>query len=457
MKVLLISPKADTGLSDMVEPSHGLAYIAACVLEQGHEVHVIDAKSLDLSTTEVVALAHERKTDIVGITAMTPDIIWAGKIADGIKTNGPEIPIIVGGPHVTALPERTLREFPSLDIAVIGEGERAIVELLDVISSSHTLEDIHKVKGLAFRRGEQVVITEPRQPIADLDSLPFPAWHLFPRQTEYTVFATRGCPFRCKFCMRVMGSSVRTRSPENVVAEIEHNIRKYGMRSFRFEDETFGIQRRWTERLLDMMIESKIPDRITSWSAMSRVNIANSKVYRKMKRAGCRTVNFGIESGSQKILESVHKGFKLNNAKRAIKVAKEAGLRVAAFFIMGHPFETRLTLIDTIRFAAKLNPDHVAIGVMVPYPGTAIWDMALEKEGGYDYISHNWDDYRKYHGHPLGLKRISAVELEIWQVCGYFAVYISHARFRDLLHLLRQHRRSILAGVKHRVFPKSAR
>jgi anaerobic magnesium-protoporphyrin IX monomethyl ester cyclase len=246
MKVLLISPQADTGLSEMVEPAHGLAYIAAYLLNQGYEVEIIDAKSLSLKTAQVVAIAREKKPDIVGISAMTPDIIWAGKIADGIKADEPDIPIIIGGPHVTALPERTLREFPSFDIAVIGEGEITITELLNVIQYFDISMDIYNVKGVAFRRDGQVVVTEPRNPIDNLDSLPFPAWHLFPPRSDYPVFSTRGCPFRCKFCMRVIGNNTRKRSPENVIAEIERNINKYHSESFWFSDEVFGINRQWT-------------------------------------------------------------------------------------------------------------------------------------------------------------------------------------------------------------------
>jgi anaerobic magnesium-protoporphyrin IX monomethyl ester cyclase len=453
MNVLLISPNADSELSEMTEPAHGLAYVAACLLDQKHDVRVIDAKTLHLKTSKVVemALVLEERPDVIGITAMTPDIIWAGKIADGIKAHRPEIPIIVGGPHPTALPEETLREFPSFDIAVIGEGEMTAVDLLNALQSENATDRIQYIKGIAYRNGDQIVTTEPRPLIEDLDGLPMPAWHLFPARSDHPIFATRGCPFTCKFCMRMMGRRVRKRSPENVILEIERLISdQHGSKSFWFSDETFGVDRLWTEEFLGLMIQRGLSQHV-EWFANSRVNIADKELYQKMRQAGCKRLAFGIESGNQKILDNVAKNFKLPDAENAVRLAKESGMVVNAFFILGHPFESRSTLVDTIRFAIRLNPDCISIGIMVPYPGTEIWDMALRNEGGYNFVSRNWDDFRKYHGRPLGLAKIGATELEMWQLAAYFAFYLFNRRFRDLFSLMREHRRSAMASIRRRL------
>lgn len=447
MKIVLISPALDSGLSEMREPHLGLAYIAAKLLQERYEVKVIDAKTLQLKTSEVITLALKEQPQIIGITAMTPDILSADTIAKEIKKKLDKVTIIIGGPHATALPRETLLEFPSFDIVIVGEGEFTVFDLIKSLSMGEKKEALQNIKGIAFRANGTIVLTPPRERINDLDSLPFPAWQLFPKVSAYPIYATRGCPFQCIFCMRVLGSKVRKRHPTNIIAEIEKNLTAFGSKFFWFSDETFGVDPRWTNELLDLMISRKINERL-KWMANSRANLANYDLYLKMRRAGCETLEFGIESGNPNILHNSSKGFTLEHALNAIKVAKKAGLRTGTFFIIGHPYETLSTAWDTIKFAAKVNSTTVSFGIMVPYPGTKIWDMANRKEGGYTYISKNWNDYMKQHGRPLGLASLTPEKLEQLQILAYLVFYLRNMRIGDLITFMRLHRKSIFARMK---------
>lgn len=450
-RVLLISPFPDSGLTDMKEPPHGLAYIASALRERGYPVAVIDAKCRGLRTGQVVEEALTRRPDLVGITAMTPDIVWAAKIAAGIKAALPDVLIAVGGPHSTALPEETLREFPAFDVAAFGEGEETMLEIAGRLESG--LEDaLDGIAGIAYRKDGTVIVNPGREFATDLDAIPFPAWDLFsfPEGSAYPIYATRGCPFKCKFCQRVLGDRVRKRSVENVVKEIEWVLGTFGARGFYFADETFGADRAWTRELLHRMIERGIPS-TTTWYAQTRADIIEEELLTLMKRAGCDGIAFGVESGSQEILRKTGKRLNLGDVRRAVALAKKLDIRTRSFFILGHPYETLQTIDETIRFAAELNTDFVSFAVMVPYPGTEIWRLARNGEAGYNYVSANWDDYRKHLATPLGFESIPPEKLKNLDKKAYLTFYIHNHRWSDLLVFLWGHRQSIQSYLQNKV------
>lgn len=448
MKITLISPAPDHGLSEMQSPHHGLAYIGATLLKNQYNVNVIDAKTLHLKTDEVISQVLREKPDVVGITAMTPDIICANKIAEGIKKDSPKTIIIVGGPHCTALPEKTLQEFPLFNFLIIGEGEITIIELLEALKNGNSASNFKKIEGIAFRENGKNIITQSRLFVSDLESIPFPAWGLFPQVKDYPVYASRGCPFNCVFCMRVLGSKVRVRQPENIVREIEWLVQQ-NKKFFWFSDETFGVKKEWLYNLLDLIIEKGLNKKI-NWSANSRVNLADYDTYMKMKEAGCVEINFGIESGSNEILSKVHKGFTTDMAKKAIATAKKAGFKTGAFYIIGHPYETHSTIKETINLAAELNTTEAAFGLMVPYPGTKVFELANKGEAGYLKASENWDEYRKYFGTSLEFRNFSSAELKKYQAKAYINFYIKNYRFKELFLFLYRHKRSLINFIKNK-------
>lgn len=451
MKVLLISPAPDTGLSEMREPHHGLAYIAAYLQSKGgFEISVIDAKTRHQNTSQVIEQASQIEADVVGITAMTPDILWARKIAEGIKRQRPSLPIILGGQHVTILTNEVMEKWQCFDIAVLGEGEITMHELLEGFFKGNT--PLNQINGIAFRDNGRVIITPPRGTLDQLDILPFPAWEYFPPVTSekrtYPVYGTRGCPYRCKFCCaQTLGNKVRKRSPLNIIQEIERNIEQYGSRRFSFCDETFGVDRRWTYELLDTMVQRGLPEKI-DWGCMTRVNLVDEELFSRMKKAGCFRVAFGIESGNQRILDAVAKGIRLDQVTKAVKVAKDLGFQTVSYFIIGHPYETYSTAQDTIDFATKLNTTDVTFSKMVPLPGTEVYEMAKRGEGNYTYVSDNWDEYRKHYAHPLGLRDISPEGLDRLVIKAYLTFYLYNHRWRDLFNLLWARRAGVIRYCK---------
>jgi radical SAM superfamily enzyme YgiQ (UPF0313 family) len=451
-KILLIAPYPESGLTDMREPPHGLAYIASFLRTNGYEVTAINAKHHCLKSRTVVEEAVNRNPDMVGITAMTPDVIWAGKIAAGIKAALPHVPLIIGGPHANALPAETLKEFPAFDVAALREGEFTMLELAENLEREKFASSLNEIKGIAYKEGKKVLITPPREDIQDLDSLPFPAWDLFPSPhiKGYPIIAARGCPFNCKFCQRVLGNRLRRRSAENIVNELDWVFKTFGTKNFWFADETFGVNPQRTNELLDHMIERRIPHRAT-WHAQTRVDVVNSDLFIKMKKAGCTGIGMGVESGNQAILNKTGKGITLKGAERAVSMAKKAGLKTLSFFILGHPYETLSTIEDTISFAAKLNTDYVSFAVMVPYPGTKVWELAKRQEAGYSYVSENWDDFRKHLSTPLGFASITPDTLRRLDMKAYLIFYLRNHRWLDLINVIWQHKLSIKAFVVNRI------
>jgi radical SAM superfamily enzyme YgiQ (UPF0313 family) len=411
----------------------GLAYIAAVLERDGVHVEAIDGKALQLSPMDVADKYQALNGDVVGITAMTHEIHTAHEIAERVKTHKPDATVVIGGPHATALPDRTLSEFPSFDIAVAGEGEKTMLEIVHARGGARFHEDLGEIEGIAYRKNGSVVLNPPRAFMSseELEDMPFPAWHLFPDQA-FPMIAGRGCPFRCKFCMRVLGSKVRMRSPESVADEIDYLHTKFGKKGAAFRDETFGLSKKWTHRFLDLLDAFNEKHGIQwSYRVNSRVNIADRELYERMKHSGCYGVDFGIESGDRSILKQIQKDITLEGARKAIRMAKEAGLKTNTFFIIGHPNETLRTALETIRFAAKLNSDAIAVGVMVPYPGTAIWEMARDGEGGYQLLSEDWRLYDKYFGDAIRLKTLNRNQLKMLQSMCYVWFYLRNFKLKD--------------------------
>lgn len=442
MRISLVNPRPAGNLQ---QHRHGvghlgLAYVAACLLRKGHEVRVIDAKSENLDLPGVVERIRNWSPQLVGVTAMTHEVVHAAELCSAIKEVLPQTVAMVGGPHTTALPEDALREFPSIDVAVRGEGEITACELAAAVEGGGPRHTWSAIAGIAYRDSGHIVLNAERQAVEDLDSLPFPAWELFPRVPGgWGLYAGRGCPFRCAFCQRVLGSRIRMRSVDNVMAEIQEQEARTGQQDSWFQDETFGVDRQWTDDLLDRLIDrNSRRARPWHWKANSRANLADRALYRKMKRAGCRMLDFGIESGNPEILRRIHKSITLRQAREAIAAARDAGLRTNAFFIIGHPGETWASALQTVRFARLCGADSIAVGVMVPYPGTEIWDMAVRGEWGYRLLSRDWQQYDKYFGNALASKHLTHREMELLQSLTYLSFYVGSARFAELAGFVRR-------------------
>lgn len=373
-------------------PSLGILMLAAAAREAGCACTVVEASALALTETELLDRLRAAGPDILCLSSTTLAIFNAAAFAAAAKQLFPALTVIIGGPHATAAPTETMERFPAFDFAVVGEGERTLVELLRALKADASPT---AVPGLVCREGGSLRDTGRRPFIADLDSLPDPAWDLlegFPerylpapfkvrRLPAATLVTSRGCPNTCIFCDRsVFGSSCHTYSAGRVVGQIVELHRRYGIREFSFEDDTFVTFKGRLKEICERLIELRLD---ISWTCLGRVNHVTAENLALMRRAGCWQISYGIESGNQDILALINKRVTLDQVRRAVGLTRQAGIRSKGFFILGHPGETRETLRDTVDFALNLPLDDISVCLMTPFPGTELYARAAEF-GDYD-------------------------------------------------------------------------
>jgi radical SAM superfamily enzyme YgiQ (UPF0313 family) len=394
LRVCLVSPPYESDVKSVVGVSSspiGLAYLAS-VLRDRHDVKVLDANVLGYSLDDVRRELKEFYPDVVGITSVTPSIYQAYQVAKIAKDVREDCKVVVGGPHATFLPDQTLKECRYIDIIVRSEGEETIRELAEAFEKGGW----ERVKGITFRKGDCIVSNDLRPLIKDIDEIPFPSWDLLPMdkyqfcgQRYAFMLTSRGCPFNCSFCAssRLFGGFWRGRSPENVVEEIRILHEKFGIRNIEFADDTFTLNQKRVERICEEIVGEGLD---ISWGASSRVDTLSRGLVEKMRKAGCWIIFLGIESGSQKILDAVGKRITIEQARRAVKIVKEAGIQVLGSFIIGFLQDTMETINETIRFAKTLNLDYAEFSILTPYPGTPIYEHAKKNNL---LLTEDWSKY----------------------------------------------------------------
>jgi anaerobic magnesium-protoporphyrin IX monomethyl ester cyclase len=429
------------------EPMMSVGYLASALRNAGFDAEIFDPKYEGLNFDESFKRVKEISPSFVGISSMTHEIVRAHKFATILKEWNKDIFVAVGGAHATSLPLKTMEEFPNFDFLVAGEGEEAIVELASYLEVKET--DICLIKGLLHRNNGEIKINPDREWSHDLDSISFPAWDMYPkiRKTAFPLLASRGCPYSCLFCMRVLGSKQRRRSPEAVADEMEWLVKNFSPSEIYLEDETFGIDKKWVYKICDGIQSKGLHEQI-KWTANIRANLTTEDFLVKIKESGCYSVGIGVESGNERILKSIKKRITLKQVEEVVKMCKKLKLEVRTYFILGHPNETLKTAIDTIKFAAKLKPSYAVFGIMVPYPRTGIAEMIERNEGGYRPISTNWADFDKHIGNALELESLSRRRLEMLQMFAYLYFYSRNFRFIDLLKFIFNQRTAIFSMVK---------
>ena len=441
--ILLVNPPAEVSRECYDTPDYpaiGIAYVAGYLGSQGIPCQVIDGKLARKTVADTIAEIIERRPGILGLTAMTHMVVTAHKIATAVKASCPETVVVLGGFHGSFLPEQTLREFHDFDYIVVGEGEIAFSKLIRAILGR---QDPSGIQGIASRDGDKIRINGRGEIPEHLDDLGMPAWELFPPARMYPIMTQRGCPFACNFCSRPYGRKVRTRSVPHVIAEMKRNIEQFGCATTDFYDETFTVRKDHVAKLCKAITAEGIHQKVRFW-AYVHANTIDLETARLMKAANFTEVGFGVESGNPEIMRKMKKGVGPDDVLRAASVLRRAKLKFAAYFIIGHPNETRSTVRDTIRLAAKVNPDSVAIGLMVPYPGTQIWELASRGEAGYKLIGVNWEDFNKQIGNALELENLSRKTMEWLQLKGYLYVYLRNLRFREMFQAIWINRRRIM-------------
>lgn len=376
-------------------PSLGLLYIAAVLRKEGYSVSVIEASSLRLSLKELVKEIIKNKPEYLGISATTLSIFSASVLADEIKKIFNPIKVIIGGPHLTAVPEETMQFFKSFDFGVIGEGEETIRELINCIEQGGKVSD---VPGIIFREGDRIIKTAPRAFLDELDRLPFPAWDIlrgfpdkyhpppfrFKKLPAVYLVTTRGCPYQCIFCDRsVFGNKCRGHSALYILELIEYLYKEFGIREILIEDDTFVTFKSRLIEICEGIIKRGI--RI-SWSCLARADAVTPEILSLMKKAGCWSVGYGIETGDPEVMRFIGKNLDLDKIEQATMWTRKMGMLSKGFFIIGHPIDTHDSIRRTIVFALQLPLDDMSVSMMTPFPGSRLYEIA----SGYGEFENDW-------------------------------------------------------------------
>lgn len=371
-------------------PHLGLLILGAVLRKAGHCVRIVDASAQGIGYEQSLEETKRFHPDIIAITAVTPSIMKTVKLASMVKESYPSIPIIVGGPHFTAVPAQTLLDFPVFDYGVIGEGENTLRDLIEALAANRTPLN---VPGVAFCENGMVILTPPRRTIKDLDALPFPAWDLldgFPylyhpalfkykRLPSTHIISARGCPCKCIFCdTSVFSRQIRFHSPEYVLEMIGYLVKRFGIKEIIFEDDQFLIKKERVVRICEGFLKARWD---ISWSCSGRVNSVNDlSLLTLMKRAGCWQISYGIESASQTILDFAKKAITIIQIEKAVRLTHEAGILSKGYFIFGLPYETETTMKNTTQFAKRIPLSDISVFGLTPFPGSKMYDIA-EKFG----------------------------------------------------------------------------
>lgn len=418
MSILLINP---SGGYHHEYPPLGLLYITSFLRMHGRTVHFFDEGALECPGEKFQDIFKTTRPRYVGLSLYTTNISRAYEIVEVIHGLAPDVIIVVGGPHASALPEYTLQECPLIDFLVVGEGEETLKELIEDLDSGGSGESISGLYVAKQGSGTGFVFTGTREYIADLDSLPLPAHDLVDLDAYQknpislgnkvgVIITSRGCPYNCTFCNKAVFRSItRRRSPLNVINEIRYLIDAESIDEIYFQDDLFALDRHWLAEFTDLLcrLNLKIP-----WRMLARVDILADEDYRRLKEAGCYLVQFGVESGNDEILKEINKQISTQQVINAFEMAQRHKLQTYGFFIFGHRQETKETIKQTFKLAKRIHGDFTSFFLLVPFPGTEVYSY-LGKDARYDWqlIQYmNWNKGLE----PLSICVIPGNELKLF-------------------------------------------
>jgi len=419
MKVALIQPPGDDGY-----PPLSLGYLAAYLAANGHQARVFDLQLARQRATWKADLA-EFGPRVVGVTAMTPSITAASRLAAEARQVAPDATFVLGGYHVSYLPEDAMTRGRAFDVGVIGEGEATLLELVETIEGGGELGDVN---GLVIRRDGALAITPPRERIRDLDTLPWPHEHYdFDHYLWYGTYTgrwtfkcasaivSRGCPFRCRFCapQRFWRKLYACCSPERSVEEMRWMAR-HGARSVFWRDSTFTMNRKWVLEFCEAKRRAGLK---TRWICNSRVNLLTEDLLLAMRDAGLEALYFGVESGSQRILDYYNKGITVDQVRQAFALCHKHKVETAAYFMLGAPSETREDIEQSRRLAREINAKYTYWFIYTPVPGSEMYDDFLRLGYRPDF------DRLLFNRATLPLEDMTTAEIEALhaELCAEFA------------------------------------
>jgi anaerobic magnesium-protoporphyrin IX monomethyl ester cyclase len=413
MEILIINPPIREWAKPNCVPL-GLGYIASTLRLAGHSVDMLDINGYRYSKEQVLAILDKKNPDFImtgGLITVYNYLKW---LTQELHERFPGVPVMLGGSVSTSIPDIALNTL-LVDIACIGEGEITAVEVANALQSGKNLAGI---PGIFFREEGKIIRNAPRVPITDMDSIPFPAYDLFPMDIyvnnpvghinvdkwgkgetvnekvpkSTNINVTRGCPYRCTFCYHdYLGPGYRHRSPENVMAEMDLLHKNYGVNYFLWADDESIINKKFIYDFCDLMVKSK---KGYEFSVSGRVNLVDEQLLTTLKSSGCTMVGYGIESGSQKMLDAMRKGVTVEQAKKAIHLTRKIFGDADCSFLIGYPGETDETLKETENFCSEMDLAPEVIFFATAYPGTELYSYAIKQNLIKDelaYISSLWE------------------------------------------------------------------
>ena len=436
-KVLLVRPKSRIPITNF---PLGLMYLAAYLEKEGHSAEIIDLRFPGSPSTVVTQRALDTRPDIVGIGAMTTEDRGLRDVLRQISALPYKPTVAVGGPHVNAY-SREIMGYNGVDCAVFHEGEQIISE----IAQGRGLDEI---RGTAYRRNGGYAVNPERDFIANLDTLPYPAYHLLnveryfknpfvhgfalARNRHAQIMSSRGCPYGCIFCHNIFGKRFRARSPENVFGEIKLIYERYRVREIHFEDDSFNLDRKRAEKIFDLIIQSGFDLKISFPNGL-RADILDREMIQKMKRAGVYQVSVGIESADTEIQKKTGKGIDLDKVTSAVNELASHGILTDGFFMLGFLNESRSQMMRTIRFARN-SPLHLAtIHKVNPFPQTPLGRQAEEKGFSVQIDDVGEDGYRFG---KVNISALSQAELDKMQKMAYLCFYTKLSRLWKIFRLV---------------------
>ena len=392
MRVLLINPYYP--ISETPSPPLGLAYLASALIEAGVQVKILDLVVFPYSRSMLQSLIEDFKPQVAGITAVTMTFDNAVEVMTDIKRIDPDILTVMGGPHVSFCARETLQTNAALDAIVLGEGERTIVELVRVADQKHVWS---AVKGIVYRKDTKISFTERRELIEELDNLPVPDRSLLPLGRyralgmPISLTTSRGCPYKCIFCVgrKMVGARVRYRSAIKIVDELEY-LNSLHFHQINIADDLFTANKNHCNAVCDEIIKRGLQ---LKWTSFARVDTVSEDVLSKMKTAGCTAVSFGIESANPGILKTIKKGITLQQVEDAVNMCRKAAITPFASFILGLPGETPQTIKETMEFGNRLKKRGLAFGfhLLAPFPGTEV--RKYSERYGIKILTDDWSQY----------------------------------------------------------------
>lgn len=408
-RILLINPTVDSiemrdgwSKGSSMQP-HGLCCLSSYLRMHGYEVRVLDMLVDLFQPGEVRELVLDWKPEVVGISTYTPSLNTSLSICRFVKKIDPHIITILGGPHVTFMPQEALTKEQAVDFVVMGEGESTLIELLEALRFPGGVA-LEAIDGLAYRAGgaqseegrARIRVNPPRERLSCLDLLPFSDRWGLPLQAytaPYTLISSRGCPGRCIFCAAgaLSGSRQRMRSVENVFAEVYYLSEVFKAAYLLISDDTFTVSHERVTRFCDMMIAADVR---LEWWCESRVQAMTREVLEKMARAGCGSIQFGVESGSQQVLSDIRKQMSLDKLREVLRAACELNIRPICSLMLGHYSDTPETMQQTIDLARELKEEYgaaVLISINTLFPGT--YQYEHREELGLHLYSEDWRDF----------------------------------------------------------------